>query len=57
LRSVCNNDSETQSERFLLDIEAKSSFFSIRADTAVFKEFFYYEVTLKGDGLAQIGWS
>ena len=57
LRSVCNNDSETQSERFLLDIEAKSSFFSIRADTAVFKELFYYEVTLKGDGLAQIGWS
>lgn len=57
LRSISTSDSEIESERFMLDIEAKSSFFSIRADTAVFKEIFYYEVTLKGDGKAQIGWS
>ena len=29
---------------------------SIRANTAVFKESFYYEVTLLSDGLMQIGW-
>jgi len=52
LRSISTSDSEIESERFMLDIEAKSSFFSIRADTAVFKEIFYYEVTLKGDGKA-----
>jgi Kip1 ubiquitination-promoting complex protein 1 len=28
----------------------------MRANTAVFKGFFYYEVTLMADGLAQIGW-
>lgn len=39
-----------------LDIEAKSSFVSIRANTAVFRDCFYYEVTLLSDGLMQIGW-
>ena len=34
-----------------LDIEAKSNFISIRANTAVFKDCFYYEVTLLTDGL------
>jgi Kip1 ubiquitination-promoting complex protein 1 len=29
---------------------------SIRANTAVFKDCFFYEVTLMGDGLAQVGW-
>lgn len=39
-----------------LDIEAQSNFVSIRANTAVFKDCFYYEVTLMTDGLMQIGW-
>ena len=39
-----------------LDIEAKSNFVSIRANTAVFHECFFYEVTLLTDGLMQIGW-
>lgn len=34
-----------------LDIEAKSNFVSIRANTAVFHECFFYEVTLLTDGL------
>ena len=34
-----------------LDIEAKSRFVSIRANTAIFKDCFYYEVTLLTDGL------
>ena len=34
-----------------LDIEAQSNFVSIRANTAVFKDCFYYEVTLMTDGL------
>ena len=40
-----------------LEIEAKSSFVSVRANTAVFAHVFYYEVTLLSDGLMQIGWS
>ena len=43
-------------EALALDIEAKSSFVSIRANTAVFRDCFYYEVTLLSDGLMQIGW-
>ena len=43
-------------EALALDIEAKSSFVSIRANTAVFRDCFYYEVTLLTDGLMQIGW-
>jgi len=39
-----------------LDIEAKSNFVSVRANTAVFQDCFYYEVTLLTDGLMQIGW-
>lgn len=35
----------------LLDIEAKSAFVSIRANTAVFKGCFFYEVLLLTDGL------
>lgn len=38
-------------EALALDIEAKSSFVSIRANTAVFRDCFYYEVTLLSDGL------
>ena len=34
-----------------LDIEAKSNFVSVRANTAVFKHCFFYEVTLLTDGL------
>lgn len=44
------------SEVLALDIEAKSNFVSIRANTAVFKDTFYYEATLLSDGLMQIGW-
>ena len=44
------------SEPLDLDIEAKSKFASVRANTAVFKDCFYYEVTLLTDGLMQIGW-
>ena len=43
-------------EPLALDVEAKSSFVSIRANTAVFSDTFYYEVTLLSDGLMQIGW-
>ena len=39
------------SEPLDLDIEAKSSFVSVRANTAVFKDCFYYEVTLLTEGL------
>ena len=39
------------SEPLDLDIEAKSNFASVRANTAVFKDCFYYEVTLLTDGL------
>ena len=39
-----------------LDIEAVSSFVSIRANTAVFRDCFYYEATVMTDGLMQIGW-
>ena len=39
-----------------LDLTAKSSFVSIRANTAITQECFYYEVTLLSDGLMQIGW-
>lgn len=56
LRVVGPKVSYSQDENLLLEVEAKSSFVSIRADTAVFKNRFYYEVTLKGDGMAQIGW-
>lgn len=52
----CAGQKNSQNERMLVDVEAMSSFVSIRANTAVFKNCFYYEVTLKGDGLAQIGW-
>ena len=44
------------SDSLALDIEAKSNFVSVRANTAVFKDCFYYEVTLLTDGLMQIGW-
>jgi len=43
-------------ELLALDIEAKSNFVSIRANTAVYRETFYYEATLLSDGLMQIGW-
>lgn len=43
-------------EPLALDVEAKSNFVSIRANTAVFSDTFYYEVTLLSDGLMQIGW-
>ena len=43
-------------EALALDVEAVSNFVSIRANTAVFKETFYYETTLLSDGLMQIGW-
>ena len=39
-----------------LDVEAKSSFVSVRANTCVFSDTFYYETTLLTDGLMQIGW-
>lgn len=38
------------------DIESKSSFASIRANTAVFAGKYYYEVRLMTSGLMQIGW-
>jgi len=44
------------SDALALDIEAKSNFVSVRANTAVFRDCFYYEVTLLTDGLMQIGW-
>lgn len=44
-------------EMLALDIEAKSSFVSIKANTAVFRDCFYYEVMLLTDGLMQIGWA
>lgn len=40
-----------------LDVEAISSFASIRANTGVFSGRYYYEVQLKTSGLMQIGWS
>lgn len=39
-----------------LDITATSNFATVRANTAVTKECYYYEVTLLSDGLMQIGW-
>ena len=60
LRSGSDYYSSSQSFDILgeltLDVEARSSFVSIRANTAIFKGRFYYEVTLLCDGLAQIGW-
>jgi len=44
------------SSALALDIEATSNFVSVWANTAVFHECFYYEVTLLTDGLMQIGW-
>lgn len=44
------------SEALTLDVEAKSSFVSVRANTGIFSDCFYYEVTLLTDGLMQIGW-
>lgn len=44
------------SEALPLDIEAKSNFVSVRANTGIFRDCFYYEVTLLSDGLMQIGW-
>ena len=44
-------------DRNNLDVEAISSFCSIRANTGVFSGKFYYEVQLKTNGLMQIGWS
>ena len=43
-------------EALALDVEATSNFVSIRANTAVFKHCYFYEVTLLTDGLMQIGW-
>ena len=40
-----------------LDVEAISSFASIRANTGVFSGRYYYEVQLKTSGLMQIGWA
>ena len=37
--------------QLVLDVTAKSNFASIRANTAVTKECYYYEVTLLSDGL------
>jgi Kip1 ubiquitination-promoting complex protein 1 len=39
-----------------VDIESLSDFSSVRANTAVFKGKFYYEVKLLSSGLMQIGW-
>jgi Kip1 ubiquitination-promoting complex protein 1 len=47
---------ESQEDMLALDVRATSGFVSIRANTAVFKEAYYYEVTLMTDGLMQIGW-
>lgn len=44
------------SEALALDVEAISSFVSVRANTAVFRHCYFYEVTLLTDGLMQIGW-
>ena len=38
-------------KQLVLDVTAKSNFASIRANTAVTKECYYYEVTLLSDGL------
>ena len=43
-------------ENLNLDVTAKSNFATVRANTAVTKECYYYEVTLLSDGLMQIGW-
>jgi len=40
-----------------LRIESENKFTSIRANTAVVKKQFYYEVMLLSSGLMQIGWS
>ena len=41
----------------LLDVTAKSSFVSIRANTALTRHCFYYEVQLFSSGVMQIGWA
>jgi len=46
-----------QIDKLMLDVEATSSFVSVRANTAVFKGCYYYEITLLCDGLAQVGWA
>lgn len=43
-------------EDMALEVEARSKWVSCRANTGVFKGVWYYEVTLKTDGLMQIGW-
>ena len=45
------------SSRDDLDVEAMSSFSSVRATTGVFAGRFYFEVMLKSSGFMQIGWS
>ena len=45
-----------EQDTLALDVFANSGFVSIRANTAVFKEAYYYEVTLMTDGLMQVGW-
>lgn len=40
----------------LLDVEANSNWVSIRANTAVFADRFYYEVQILTPGVMQIGW-
>ena len=55
VRSESNPNSkylqDSGEKQLVLDITAKSSFASVRANTAVSKECFYYEVTLLSDGL------
>ena len=45
------NEIEKMDKYLVLDVTAKSNFVSVRANTAVTKECFYYEVTLLSDGL------
>jgi Kip1 ubiquitination-promoting complex protein 1 len=40
----------------LLEIEAQSNWVSIRANTAVFADRYYYEVQILTPGVMQIGW-
>lgn len=47
---------EGEIEGPILDIEAKSRWMSVRANTCIFGGCFYYEVQLHTDGVMQIGW-
>lgn len=47
----------TKEAGMILEIEAISKWTSIRANTAVFANMYYYECQIMTSGVMQIGWS